>query len=211
LKEHNYPAEIESKLFPGNTGYIRINNRLWDNNIIALFDSVLQTLKNAHSLILDLRETPSGGNTTVARAILGSFIQKENFYQKHELAAEERQHGIKRSWLELVTPRDYVYKRRLVILVNHWTGSVAEGITIGFDAFRRATIIGTEMARLNGAIYSYEMPFSKISFSVPVEKLFHVNGTPREKFVPGITVDLSKQREGEDAILLRALSILKVR
>ncbi|MGZ8551084.1 MAG: S41 family peptidase [Chitinophagaceae bacterium] len=211
LKEHQYKSDIESKIFPGNIGYIRINNRLGENGLITLFDSVLQSLHHTNSLILDFRETPSGGNTTVARAIMGSFISKEAFYQKHELTAEERSYGVKRSWLEIVSPRKKIYAKPLVVLVNHWTGSVGEGIAIGFDALKRATIIGTSMAGLNGAIYSYQMPESKIGFSFPVEKLFHVSGLPRELFVPTVKVDLTKQKPGEDLILSRALQHFKQR
>jgi C-terminal processing protease CtpA/Prc len=209
LIDHKYNSNIESKILTDNIGYIRINNNLWDNSLIPLFDSVLHALRNTKALILDLRETPSGGNTTVARAILGSFISKEGFYQKHELTAEERMFGVKRSWVELVSPRKKVYGNSLVILVNHWTGSVGEGIAIGFDALKRATIIGTSQARLNGANYSYQMPGTKIGFSFPAEKLFHVNGNPRENFLPAIIVDVTKQKQGEDAILLKALEYLR--
>ncbi|MFL5808190.1 MAG: S41 family peptidase, partial [Flavisolibacter sp.] len=208
LIDFPYNGYIESKIYPGNIGYIRINNRLGENELIALFDSVLQSLKNTKALILDLRATPSGGNTTVARAIIGSFISKDGFYQKHELTAEERTYGIKRSWMEIVSPRKFIYTKPLVLLVDHWTGSIAEGITIGFDAFKRAMIIGTPMAGLNGAVYSYQMPNTKIGFSFPVEKLFHINGTAREKFKPSIIPDLTKQKAGEDLLLNKAVSLL---
>lgn len=209
LLEHKYEGSIESKILEGDIGYIRINNRLGDNDIIPLFDSVLRSLQHTKALILDLRETPGGGNTTVARSIIGSFIGKEGFYQKHELTAEERIFGVKRSWLEIVSPRKLIYTQPLVILVNHWTGSVGEGITIGFDALRRARIIGTEMARLNGAVYSFRMPHTNIGFTFPAEKLFHVNGTPREEFQPSLTISLEKQKPGTDMILQAALSGLK--
>jgi C-terminal processing protease CtpA/Prc len=208
LEHREYENEIESKNLTGNIGYIRINNRLGDNAIIAVFDSVLHSLKNTNALILDLRETSSGGNTIVARAIMGAFIQKEGFYQKHELPSEEHEAGIKRSWVEIVSPRKDVYTKPLVVLVDHWTGSVSEGITIGFHALKRAKIIGTRMAGLNGAIYSFTMPNSGIGFSIPVEKLFHVNGKPRENFIPPIFVDVKKQQPGEDLILKIALKFL---
>jgi C-terminal processing protease CtpA/Prc len=144
----------------------------------------------------------------VARAIMGRFITREGFFQKHELTAEERMFGVKRSWIEIVTPRRNPYTKPLVILADHWTGSVSEAITIGFDALKRGRIIGTELARLNGAIYSYQMPNSKIGFNFPVEKLFQVNGKPREDFEPFIKVDLSDQKAGEDKILKTALQIL---
>lgn len=209
LRTYEYPSAITSRIINGTTGYICINNRLWDNALIATFDSVLQSMKNTTALILDLRATPSGGNTTVARAILGSFITKEGFYQKHEWTAEEMQYGIKRSWVEIVSPRKYIYTKPLIVLVGRWTGSVGEGITIGFHALKRATIIGTPMAQLMGGIYNYTMPNTGIGFSFPAEKLFHVNGQPRENFKPNIIVDLVKQKAGQDLVLQSALNFLK--
>lgn len=206
INQYTYQGDIESKVLEGGVGYIRINNRLWDNALISLFDSVLQTMRNTRALVLDMRETPSGGNTTVARAIIGRFITKEGFYQVHELTAEERRYGIKRSWQEIVSPRKDPYTRPLVVLANHWTGSVGEGIAIGFDALRRATVIGTRMAGLNGAIYSYQMPHTKIGFSFPVEKLFHVNGVPREDYTPPVAVKF--RGTGADEILQAALDHL---
>ncbi len=208
LETKSNTPDIESKILKGNIGYILINNSLGDNQLIELFDSVLATLKNTRALILDLRNTPSGGITTVARSIMGRFITKEGFYQKHVLTAEERESGIKRSWVEIVSPKNPAYKNPLIILVDHWTGSVSEGIAIGFDALKRATIIGTRMAALNGAIYSFTMSNTNIGFSFPAEKLFHVNGEPRENFRPTITVDISKKTKNEDYILQEGLKYI---
>jgi C-terminal processing protease CtpA/Prc len=214
LLEHiNYPAKIESKSI-GNIGYIKINDCLYDNELIPAFDNIMQTFKNAKSIILDLRETPSGGNTSVARAIIGWFIDKEHFYQKHEYYAEEKSSGIKRSWEEIVSPRKgKYYDKPLVILCNHWTGSIGEGMVIGFDALKRpeTKIIGTEMARLNGAVYSFEMPFSKIRFTLPNERLYHINGLPREQYVPPVFIDWRKGEEkpGFDLFMAMALEYLK--
>ncbi len=55
--------------------------------------------------------------------------------------------------MEIVSPKKPAYTKPLVVSVNHWAGSVGEGIAIGFDALKRATIIGTPMAGLNGAIF----------------------------------------------------------
>jgi C-terminal processing protease CtpA/Prc len=208
IDNHNYEGFIESRLLANNVGYIRINNCLWDNGLITVFDSVLNVFMKTKSLILDLRETPSGGNTSVARAIIGRFINREGFYQKHELSSELLTTGVKRSWVEIVSPRKEVYSKPLVLLVNHWTGSVGEGIVIGFDAFKRVTIIGTKMAGLNGAISSYQMPNTKIGFNFPVEKLYHINGYPRELFTPNIVVDLTNQKDNEDKMLESAISYL---
>lgn len=207
LLEHiTYPEMVEAKVLPGNIGYLKINNYLFDNKIIAKFDSILNTLMQTKSLIIDLRETPSGGNTSVARAILGRFISKEQFYQKHELYAEEKANGVKRSWEEIVSPRGRTYTKRVIVLADHWTGSVAEGIAIAFDGMKRATIVGTQMARLNGAIDGFELPNSKIGVNIAIERLYHVNGTPREFFNPTLLIDVSDQKPGFDVILAKALS-----
>jgi C-terminal processing protease CtpA/Prc len=184
MNKPNYWAIIEYEVLGDNTGYIKINNSLGNNDLIAAFDHALDSMWGTKALIIDLRETPSGGNTTVARAIMSRFIEKEMPYQRHSLPGEERQSGVKRSWIEIVSPRSKVYKKPLVVLVNRWTGSMGEGIAIGFDGMKRAQVVGDKMAGLLGAIYSYTLPETNIGFSIPAEKLFHVNGTPRENFMP---------------------------
>ena len=211
LENIQYPSLLTAHINNG-VGYININNCLYNNDLIPAFDSVMATMANTKALILDLRETPSGGNTTVARAILGWFITHNQFYQKHELPAEERTYGVKRSWVEIVSPRkDKYYSKPLVVLGGHWTGSVGEGITIAFDGMKRATIIGTRLAGLNGAIYSYQLPNTHIGFSIPVEKLYHIKGTPRELYQPTIEMNLTSlsSSPGSDPVYEKARSFLK--
>lgn len=211
LLEHiEYPAMVQSTIY-SEIGYIKINNFLFDNELIPKFDSVLNASLQKKALIIDLRETPSGGNTTVARAILGRFISREQFYQKHEFYAEERETGIRRSWVEIVSPRGITYKGKVVILANHWTGSISEGITIAFDGMKRATVIGTELARLNGAVESFRMPNTKIGFNIATERLYHINGTPRESYQPTIKVSMANQQPGDDLILKKAIEFLKAK
>lgn len=188
LENISYPKKLEFGTIEDNLGYIKINNSLGDNELIELFDDALENLKNTKGLILDFRETPSGGNSTVGRAILSRFVKEEKIFQKHSLPAEERESGVRRSWFEIVSPRGLTYEKPLVVLVNRWTGSMGEGIAVGFDGMKRATIVGTEMAGLNGALQTVELPNTKIRFSFPFEKIFHNNGQPRENFKPSILV-----------------------
>ncbi len=181
------------KKLAGNIGYIKIYNSLGDPGVIAAFDQALDSLVNTIGVILDLRETPSGGNTTVARAIMGRFVTKEQPYQKHIYSNEEKETGIKRSTLELVSPRGTIYKKPLMILVGHWTGSMGEGMAIGFDGMHRAGITGTRMAGLLGEVYTFRMPETQIGFSIPCVRLEHVNGTPRENFTPAVVVKDPRQ------------------
>jgi len=115
---------------------------------------------------------------------MGRFIAKEMVYQKHIYTNEERETGIKRSTLEIVSPRKRPYLKPLTILVGYWTGSMSEGMAIGFDGMKRARVRGTKMAGLLGEIYTFETPNLKIPFSFPCVKLENIFGQPREHFIP---------------------------
>jgi carboxyl-terminal processing protease len=205
----NRPARLASRTLPDNIGYIRFHDSLGDSSVIGEFDSELARHRNTAGLVLDLRDTPGGGNTTVARALLGRFVRTERPYQKHVLPSEERETGVRRSWLELVTPRGpFRYPSPVVVLVGHWTGSMGEGIAIGFDAVEAATIVGTPMAQLLGATDHFELPQSHFGVNIPSEKLFHVNGTPREAFVPPVRVTLQELSEPDgDPWMTKAMQV----
>jgi len=189
------------------TGYIRIENSLGDSDTVAAFDAALSALSKATNLILDLRNTPSGGNTDIAEPIMGRFISRTDEYQRiFEPAAGKR--FPQDSWAKTVAPRAPQVTAKLIVLVNHWTGSMGEGMAIGFDAMNRAQIVGTPMARLCGGTENFELPKTGIPVHLPTYRLYHMNGTPREAFVPSIEVDLTRDRTAGDAILARALKTL---
>jgi carboxyl-terminal processing protease len=68
--------------------------------------------------------------------------------------------------------------------VGRWTGSMGEGLAIGLNATRGAPVLGQPMAHLLGATGETVLPHSNIVVRVPAEKLFHIDGTPRERIVP---------------------------
>ncbi len=175
-------ALLNFKILPGNVGYIKINNCLWNYDLIREFDTALDSLINTRSIILDLTDTPSGGNTTVARAIMGRFTNKELPYQKHVI--HEKEYGTVRSWVEYVLPRKTLYKNKLIVMAGYWTGSMGEGMVIGLDAMKRSTTVGTKMAGLLGAIYTFRAKNTNIGYCIPAEEMYHINGIPRENFIP---------------------------
>ncbi len=177
-------ALLEAKVLNEQTAYIKINNCLYNNRLIAVFDSLLDQYMQYKNLVIDLSETPAGGNTTVARAIMGRFISSNMPYQQHVI--DEDQYQTKRVWMEYVVPRKEMFKGNVYVVVGHWTGSMGEGIAIGFSALKRATIVGTEMAKLLGAIENFKLTETHIGYQIPTEKLYHINGTPREQFKPDI-------------------------
>lgn len=61
---------------------------------------------------------------------------------------------------------------------------MGEGMAIGLDGMKRATIVGTEMNRLAGGIKTIPLLNSNFGFHIPIEKMYHLNGQLRETYVP---------------------------
>jgi hypothetical protein len=178
------PTSMLSHRVVGNVGYIRIHNSLGQQTLVQAFDQAILEMLEVLALVIDLRDTPSGGNSSVARGIMGRLVDHSLPYQRHELVSESRSTGIRRVWVEYVAPRDFPFLKPVVVLVGPWTGSMGEGLAIGVNATRGSSVLGQPMAHLLGANGETALPHSKIVVRVPTEKLFHIDGTPREAFVP---------------------------
>ncbi|HEY0598490.1 S41 family peptidase [Brevundimonas sp.] len=178
-------APVEAGVAPGGgTLVIRFNDSLGDTATIAAFDEAMARARPGQMVTLDLRDTPSGGNTVVARAIMGWFVDEPRAYQIHSLPAEARETGIPRQWIEQVSPRPgRRHDGPVVVRVGRWTGSMGEGLAVGMDALG-ALVVGEPMAGLLGAIYDHRLPNSGLVIKLPTERLYAVDGTPREAFRP---------------------------
>jgi carboxyl-terminal processing protease len=199
----NYEGDknIEWKILKGRLGYIKVCN-LGADDTVTEFDAALEELKNTRGLILDLRATQSGGDTSVAEPILGRLIRRPMSYQRGV-----PRHGA--AWTRKVSPRgSWTYAAPVVVLVGRWTASMGEGMAIGMDAMKRGTIVGTRMAGLNGAVFDLQLPNTGIKLNYAAERLFHLNGTPRELFVPRVSVKLSDS-SNEDLILAAGIRTLR--
>lgn len=207
IEYKNHKELLTSKTVDG-IGIIRIHNSLGNNNLMPEFDKLLNDLTDTKGLIIDLRNTVDGGNSYVARGIMGRFINEQLPYQKHSMM--EKYGGnpkVERSWVEYVSPRVKQYDKPVVILVGRWTGSMGEGVAIGFDGMGRAKIVGSEMERLAGEMSGFSFKNRNFGYRLSTAKLFHINGTPREGYVPEIYV---KQTTNEkDEILGKGIEVLK--
>jgi len=161
---------------------IKFHNALGDDATIVAFDDAMKGASVNQSVVLDLTDTPSGGNTSVARAIMGWFAKEPTFYQMHRYVAEERATGVARQWVEQVLPRaDKYHSGAVTVRVGRWTGSMGEGLALGLRALG-AKVEGHRMAGLRGAIHNYPLSYSGIVLNLPAERLYAVDGMPREDF-----------------------------
>ena len=169
----------------GPLGVIRINNSLGNNDLIAQFSTALATLADTSIFLIDLRDTPSGGNTTVARGIMGHFVTHDVPYQMHVIPHEQRVYGPTRKFVEYVAPYGNYYPGKVYVAGGHWTGSMGEGLMVGFDAIG-ATTIGTDLAHLLGALSNETIDGSNAKIDIGTEELFTVTSLPRAAYRPKI-------------------------
>ena len=189
-------------------------NSLGDNGTITAFDAAVKEAigAGARAIILDMRETPSGGNTEVGRSIIGHFTDRVSPYQMHRIPALEREFTVPRQFVEYVFPREPRFDGPVVVLHGRWTGSMGEGIVIGMDAATNATTIGSNMGDLLGGLWNEQLELSGARVDLGGEALFHVDGTPREDYVADIAIEpASTAADGSDPAITRALEVLEKR
>jgi hypothetical protein len=85
---------------------------------------------------------------------------------------------------------------------------MGEGMAIGFDAKRRALVVGTQMAHLAGAVTDVRLPQTGIEVAFATMQLYHVNGTLREDWAPPVLVG-DASSAGADPIPTRGLAQLR--
>ncbi len=204
------PATVDFVGEQGDIAVIRVQNSLGNNDTIAAFDEAMQQAAGARAIILDLRDTPSGGNTEVARSIIGHFVTEARPYQMHSIPALERAFTVPRQFVEYVLPRDPYFAGPVFVLHGRWSGSMGEGIVIGMDAATDAVTVGSNMGDLLGGLWNRELPTSGVRVDLGGESLFHVDGTPREDFVPQHPVTpIDTAPDGTDPGIAVALRILE--
>lgn len=186
----------------GDVTVLRVNNSLGDNTLIDVFRTAVAKAQGSSAIVVDLRNTPSGGNTTVARAIMGHFVTEPRPYQMHVVPSEQRRFGVERRFVEYVMPREPHFAGKVVVLGGHWTGSMGEGLMVGFDALGIPTA-GSDLADLLGGLYNENLTLSGARVDIGEEQLFHVDGTPREAFRPKLFSD-REEADGDDDPLLDA-------
>lgn len=184
----------------GSLGIIRINNSLGDQALIGQFAQALASLNDTTTLLIDLRNTPSGGNTSVARGIMGHFVDHDRPYQMHVIPYETRVLGPTRKFVEFVVPYGIRYPGKVYVAGGRWTGSMGEGLMIGFDAIG-ATTVGSDLAHLLGALSNETIEGSAAKVDLGTEQLFTVTGLPREAYHPQILIQQAERDNAHDPVL----------
>ena len=183
-------------------GYLRLKGPLDDPKLVAEFDTALDALAGTRGLLLDLREvTGRAPSHEVTVAILGRFVRAPAPWQRRD--------GAKRA-TDVAAPRASAYEAPVAVLVDRWTAGEGEALAAGLLAVARARLVGTPMAGLRGELTEFRAPNSGIAVRFPAQRALLPDGTPRERLVPAVGVDLSQPQVGAgDPILYQALKLLE--
>ena len=150
---------------------------------IDAFDAALAELADAPGLILDVRGN-GGGDTAVARPIMGRFITERMPYATMRRRAGA---GLSEPWTEYVEPRGpFTYGRPVVVLTDAWSASMAEGFPMGMRALGRARIVGRPMMGLGAAVFPLRLDRTGIELQYSAEPVYTPDGQPRWTLRPDV-------------------------
>ncbi|WP_292224440.1 S41 family peptidase [Brevundimonas sp.] len=175
---------VEWRRLDDGAGYIAIRS-FEDDAVTERFDQALVELRDAPGLIVDARYN-GGGDTAVARPIMGRFITETKPYA---MMRRREGSGLGGFWTETVDPRGpFTYTRPVVVLANHWSGSMAEGFPMGMRGIGRATVVGTPMMGLGAAVFPVVLDRTGIRAQYSAEPVYDVNRQPRWLMQPDVAV-----------------------
>jgi carboxyl-terminal processing protease len=161
-------------------GYVQIST-FGDEGAVAAFDEALEALRDAPGLIIDVRDN-GGGDTAIAVPIMGRFVEQRKPYAQMMRRGGER-------WVEYVEPRGpWTYGGVVVVLVDGFSVSMAEGFAMGMRGLGRGVVVGTRTAGLGAAVARRRLPALGADVQISAEPVFDVEGRPREDMLPDVVV-----------------------
>jgi carboxyl-terminal processing protease len=176
--------DVESRLLPGGYGCIVIRS-FADQAVIDAFDAALLRFREAPGLIIDVRQN-GGGDTAVARPIMGRFIAEQKPYARMRRRAGSQ---LSDAWTEVVQPRGpFTYTAPVAVLTTRWSASMAEGFPMGMRGIGRATIVGTPMMRLGAGVFPLRLDRTGVELQYSAEPVYDVHDLPRWLLEPDVTV-----------------------
>lgn len=200
----NFPGQevvFESKLLPGNIGYIRFN--MWVIPQMMKIRNAVRGFKDAKGIIFDLRGNP-GGVGGMASGVAGLLTDKQGSL------GTMRSRGGKMDFI--VYPQTEPFSGPVVIITDHGSASTSEVFAAGLQENGRATILGGTTAGAvlpsvfvtlpTGALFQYAVS----DYRSPKSILIEGRGVK-----PDVAVKQSRKAllAGSDAQLEAAVEIIQ--
>ncbi len=206
-------------------GYLRYSSFLHKDaeSAAAVFEEALDSVMDTPGLIIDLRGN-SGGFIDAIGLIAGHFITDEATLGFTFGVEKTREKKIKfENWAPtavsdtnrtpvVATPRQDVYTRPVVILIDRGCFSACEGFTGGLQAIGRALVVGSPSGGGGGLAMAAELPsgaiiaFSWSVFWLPDGELIEGRGILPDVYVTSRPRDWAV---GRDRVLERSIRALE--
>jgi carboxyl-terminal processing protease len=198
VKTRKELPNVESRILGGAIGYIVIRS-FADDAVVAAVDDALLAMRDTQGLIIDVRQN-GGGDTAVARPIMGRFISEPKPYARMR---RRQGSGLTAPWTEMVEPRGpFTYRAPVAVLTSRWSASMAEGFPMGMRGIGRGTIVGTPMMRLGAAVFPLRLDRTGLQLQYSAEPVYDVQDRPRWHLHPDILVE-----NGEDVLAVAVANL----
>jgi carboxyl-terminal processing protease len=198
VKPRQELPNVESRILGGTIGYIVIRS-FADDAVVAAVDDALLAMRDTQGLIIDVRQN-GGGDTAVARPIMGRFISEPKPYARMR---RRQGSGLTAPWTEMVEPRGpFTYRAPVAVLTSRWSASMAEGFPMGMRGIGRGTIVGTPMMRLGAAVFPLRLDRTGLQLQYSAEPVYDVQDRPRWHLHPDILVE-----NGEDVLAVAVANL----
>ncbi len=199
-----------------NIGYIAIN-KFDDSGYsaadFAFFDTILEELKDTKSLIIDVR-TNSGGNETKAQAMAGRFATTSVLYKYTRVKTGVNKTDYSDFSGSTLNPSGaWQYTKPVILLTGGFTYSTANNFTLMMRLLPNVQTLGNITGDGVYGQISREMPNgwllqfpSGLAF-LPDKTVIEGSGGLVPKTI--VTISATDKTNGRDAILGKALELLK--
>lgn len=150
---------VSGKRLDSGVGYLRIP-RFWERgseDLIAQFDSALESLMDAPGLIIDLRDN-GGGSSLLADAMAGRLIDQPFVYGRDLWRVRLPQ----RLWWDYseyhIDPRGTPYRGEIALLTDATCASSAEWFIVSLVDSGRARTVGRTTTGATGNPLTFQLP-----------------------------------------------------
>jgi carboxyl-terminal processing protease len=199
-----------------NIGFVAINtfgNSGYTQADYAFFDTILEELKDTKSLIIDVR-TNSGGDESYAQLIAGRFVMAAVLYKYTRIKTGVNKTDYSAFSSVAVQPRGaWQYTKPVIVLTGGFTYSTANNFTMMMRVLSNVQTVGNLTGDGVFGQISREMPNgwlmqfpSGLAF-LPDKTAVEGSGGLKPKVL--VTISEEQKKNGQDAILEKALELLK--
>ena len=188
-------------------GYVDLD-RLMPSQVDSAFDA----LKSTEAIIFDMRGYPNGTAWSIAPRLTDVPVKAAKFYLPIVTNPDTLSNTFEYFYSVFETSEKWLYKGKIIVLVNEYTQSQAEYTCMILQACANTTIIGSGTAGSDGNITNVILPGDIVVGFTGLGVLYpDGRQTQRIGIIPDIVVNptINGIREGRDEMLEKAVEFYK--